>query len=191
MTDLQIGCLVGSLAQGSLNRRLAEALAARAPEGVKITEITIGELPLFNRDMEADCPQSAARFKAEVAATDALLFVTPEHNRSIPAALKNAIDFASHPRGTNVLAHKPAAILGASPGAVGTAAAQAHLRSILPVLDVVLLGQPEMYLQVGIDSFDETGTPQEPLGEHLDRFLDTFVTFARRHRAEPEQARVA
>lgn len=183
MADLLIGCLVGSLAQGSLNRLLAEALASRAPEGVKIAEIPIGDLPLFNRDLEVDYPQVALTFKETLVASDALLFVTPEHNRSIPAVLKNAIDFASHPQGTNALAHKPAAILGASPGPIGTAAAQAHLRSILPTLDMVLMGQPEMYLQVTPTSFDDTGAPEDELAVRLDQFLEKFVAFARRHHA--------
>ncbi|MCC2307984.1 NADPH-dependent FMN reductase [Cellulomonas chengniuliangii] len=183
MADLIVGCLVGSLAQGSLNRLLAEALAARAPEGVKIAEIPIGDLPMFNRDLEADYPRVAVTFKEALAACDALLFITPEHNRSIPAVLKNAIDFASRPKGTNALAHLPAAILGASPGPIGTAAAQAHLRSILPALDVVLMGQPEMYLQVTPASFDATGAPEDALAARLDEFLDTFVAFARRHHA--------
>ena len=117
----------------------------------------IGDLPLYNQDDDQHHAEPVRRMKREIAETDSLLFVTPESNRSIPGVLKNAIDHGSRPRGQNVRVGKPAGVLGASPGAVGTAVAQEHLRSILAVLDVPVQGQPEAYLQLWEGMFDENG----------------------------------
>jgi chromate reductase len=176
---LRIGYVVGSLSATSVNRTVARALVTMAPDDAELREIPIGDLPLFNRDMESDYPPEARALKAAIADVDALLFLTPEHNRSIPAALKNAIDFASRPYGTSPLVGKPAAIAGASPSAVGTAVAQSHLRSILPVLQVVVMGQPELYLSITPHSFDEQGRPEPALGGLLAGFLTSFTVFAR------------
>jgi chromate reductase len=177
---LRIGYLVGSLSSTSVNRRVAETLAALAPGGVELFEIPIDKLPLYNRDLEGHHPPAVEEFRAQVADAEALLFVTPEHNRSIPAALKNAVDLASRPYGASALAGKPGAILGASPSAVGTAAAQAHLRSILPILQVVLMGHPELYLNIKPESFDQDGRPEPALHALLTSFLDEYVSFVRR-----------
>jgi NAD(P)H-dependent FMN reductase len=131
MTRYKVGYLVGSLATASINRRLARALIRLPPEGLEFDEISFRDLPLYSYDYDDDFPPAARAFKAAIAASDAVLFVTPEYNRSIPGGLKNAIDWASRPYGTNAFARKPSAVIGASPGAIGTAVAQQHLRSVL------------------------------------------------------------
>lgn len=143
-----VGCLIGSLSVESINRRLAKALIALAPPELEFTESPIGNLPLYNRDLDGDYPPVAREFKAALAATDAVLFVTPEYNRSIPGALKNAIDWASRPSGTNSFSHKPSAVIGASTGAIGTAVAQQSLRSVLSFCNSPQMGAPEAYIRM-------------------------------------------
>ncbi|WP_345763943.1 NADPH-dependent FMN reductase [Diaminobutyricibacter sp. McL0608] len=141
-----VGYFVGSLSKNSVNRALALALIRLAPSELEFTEIVIKELPLYNRDLDGHFPQEAIEFKASIARQDALLFVTPEYNRSIPGALKNAIDWASRPYGENVIARKATAVIGASPGAIGTAVAQQGLRSILSFLNAPQMNSPEAYI---------------------------------------------
>ena len=131
MNTFTVGYFVGSLAKASLNRKLARALVRLAPEQLRLTEIPFGDLPLYSYDYDANFPPVARAFKEAIAAVDAVLFVTPEYNRSIPGALKNAIDWGSRPFGTNSFTRKPSAVIGTSPGKIGTAVAQQHLRSIL------------------------------------------------------------
>ncbi|QIG51934.1 NAD(P)H-dependent oxidoreductase [Nordella sp. HKS 07] len=141
-----VAVINGSLRQASLNGRLARALALIAKPGLDLLTARIGDLPLYNQDMETELPAAVVRFKQEIAAADAVLFVTPEHNRSIPAALKNAIDWGTRPYGTSVWLDKPGAVIGTSGGAVGTAVAQTHLRGVLTSLGVALMGRPEAYI---------------------------------------------
>ncbi|WP_426520031.1 NADPH-dependent FMN reductase [Diaminobutyricibacter sp. McL0618] len=143
-----VGYFIGSLSEQSINRTLARALMRLAPRELEFTEIVIKDLPLYNRDLDGHFPQSAIDFKASIAEQDALLFVTPEYNRSIPGALKNAIDWASRPHGANVIARKATAVIGASPGAIGTAVAQQGLRSILSFLNAPQMNAPEAYITV-------------------------------------------
>ena len=156
MSHHQIAVIVGSLRKDSLNRRLATALAGLAPPTTTFKQIEIGDLPLYNQDDDANPSAPVLRLKAEITSSHGLLFVTPEYNRSIPGVLKNAIDHASRPYGKSVWAGKPAGILGASVGAIGTALAQQHLRNILAYLDVPTLGQPEAFIhakgEIGPDS---------------------------------------
>jgi chromate reductase len=148
MTTYTVGFLVGSLARESINRKLAQALARLAPaSGLDLREIPIRELPLYSYDYDADFPQVAKDFKRAIADVDAILFVTPEYNRSIPGALKNAIDWASRPWGTNSFTRKPTGIIGTSPGAIGTAVAQQHLRSVLCFCNSPLMNTVEAYIQ--------------------------------------------
>jgi len=140
-----VAVLVGSLRRDSLNLKLARALAKLGKGRFNFNFAELGDLPIYNQDMEADLPASVVRMKKEIAKADAVLFVTPEHNRSIPSVLKNAIDWGTRPWGQNSWAGKPGSIIGTSPGNVGTAAGQAHLRSVMTILDVILLGQPEVY----------------------------------------------
>src|SRR5690606_5384320 len=121
MSNFKVGYFVGSLANNSINRKLAKALVRLAPPELQLREITFHNLPLYSYDYDADYPQVARDFKAAIAAVDAILFVTPEYNRSIPGGLKNAIDWASRPWGQNAFTRKPSGIIGTSPGAIGTA----------------------------------------------------------------------
>ncbi|MFE3292364.1 NADPH-dependent FMN reductase [Rhodococcus sp. NPDC059234] len=144
----QVGVFVGSLSKVSINRRLAKALLRLSSgSNLKLREIPIGNLPLYNHDFDADYPPEGLAFKKAIAAVDALIFVTPEYNRSVPGALKNAIDWGSRPWGQNSFAHKPSAVIGTSPGKIGTAVGQQHLRSILSFVNSPELAQPEAYIQ--------------------------------------------
>ncbi|NLX49681.1 MAG: NAD(P)H-dependent oxidoreductase [Methanospirillum sp.] len=175
MSRIDVAVLVGSLRRGSFNRQLADALPALAPPDFSFHRVEIGDLPLYNQDDDEHQAEPVRRMKREIAEADALLFVTPEYNRSVPGVLKNAIDHASRPHGQNVWAGKPAGVLGVSPGAVGTAVAQGHLRSILAVLDVHVQGQPEAYLQLREGMFDEDGQIGEASRPFLQRWMDGYV----------------
>lgn len=147
MPDYKVGYFVGSLATGSINRTLAKALVKLAPSELAMTEIGFKDLPLYSYDYDANYPPVATAFKNAIASADAVLFVTPEYNRSIPGGLKNAIDWASRPYGKNAFTRKPSAIIGASPGKIGTAVAQQHLRSILAFCNSPLMNAVEAYIQ--------------------------------------------
>jgi len=131
MSTFTVGYLVGSLARASINRKLALALTRLAPVELPMREVPIGDLPLYSYDYDKDYPPAGRALKEAIANVDAVLFVTPEYNRSIPGVLKNAIDWASRPYGHNSFTRKPSAVIGTSPGKIGTAVGQQHLRSIL------------------------------------------------------------
>jgi chromate reductase len=176
-----VGYLVGSLSEHSINRLLSRALLRLAPHDLEFTEIRIGELPLYNRDLDGRFPQVALDFKASVDVQDALLFITPEYNRSIPGALKNAIDWASRPYGENVIARKATAIIGASPGAIGTAVAQQQLRSVLSFLQAPQMNTPEAYIQITPGLISEEGEVTDPGTEmFLRSFMDAFFEYIER-----------
>ena len=147
MSNYKVGYFVGSLSTSSINRLLAKALVRLAPAELDMTEIPLKDLPLYNRDYDDDYPPVATAFKDAIAAVDAVLFVTPEYNRSIPGALKNAIDWASRPYGKNSFARKPSAVIGTSPGKIGTAIGQQHLRSILGFCNSPQMNAVEAYIQ--------------------------------------------
>ena len=147
MTSYKVGYLVGSLSKASINRLLATALVRLAPAELEMSEISFKDLPLYSYDYDANFPPVATAFKDAIAAVDAVLFVTPEYNRSIPGALKNAIDWASRPWGKNSFTRKPSAVIGTSPGKIGTAVAQTHLRSIMAFCNSPLMNSIEAYLQ--------------------------------------------
>ncbi len=147
MTTYKVGTIVGSIASASINRKLAKALAKLAPDGLELTEIPFRDLPIYSYDFDADYPAPARAFKQAIADADAILFVTPEYNRSIPGGLKNAIDWASRPYGTNAFTRKPSAVIGTSPGAIGTAVAQQSLRSVLSFCNSPQMNAPEAYIQ--------------------------------------------
>ena len=138
-------------------------------------------MPLYNQDDDAAPADSVRRLKAEVAAAQGLLFVTPEYNRSLPGVLKNAIDHASRPYGQNAWAGKPAGVLGASVGAIGTAMAQQHLRNILAYLDVPTLGQPEAFIHAKEGLFDEAGNIGEGSRKFLQSWVDRYVAWVKTH----------
>jgi chromate reductase len=180
MSPIKVAVIVGSNRRESINRRLAHALVKLAGDGLDFRLVQIDDLPLYNQDDEANLPPAVVRFKSQIAAADAVLFVTPEHSRSIPAVLKNAIDWGARPWGQNSWTGKIAAVTGMSPGAIGTALAQQHLRQILGAQGVVLSGG-EAYLQFkpGLIATDDTVTDESTRG-FLKSFLDQFATLAGR-----------
>lgn len=186
---LRIGYLVGSLSARSINRQLAQAILELAGDDVALTEIPIGDLPLYNHDLDDDYPPSALALKAAIEASHGLLFVSPEYNRSVPGALKNALDWASRPWGSNSLAGIPAGVIGASIGGTGTSMAQQHLRNILTFLDAPLLLQPEAFIHFTPERFAHDGTiTDESTREFLEEWVIAFTAWVRRF---AEQRRAA
>ncbi|WP_114953037.1 NADPH-dependent FMN reductase [Sphingosinicella terrae] len=178
MTKYQVGYLIGSLATRSINRTLSKALIRLAPQALAFTEIPFRDLPLYSWDYDEDYPEVARAFKAAIKSSDAILFITPEYNRSIPGALKNAIDWASRPYGTNAFARKPTAVIGASPGAIGTAVAQQSLRSVLGFLNAPQMNAPEAYIQFKPGLITEEGeVTNASTEEFLRHFMAEFHIF--------------
>jgi chromate reductase len=180
MTNYTVGYFVGSLSSDSINRRLALALARLAPVNLTFVEIPIGELPLYNRDFDAAYPPVGLEYKALLATVDALLFVTPEYNRSIPGALSNAIDWASRPWGTNSFSGKPSATIGTSPGGIGTAVGQQHLKNILQFSDAPVMGQPEGYIQAKDVITAQGEVTDEATAEFLTGWIAAFAAFVQK-----------
>lgn len=181
MSRYQIAVVVGSLRKDSFNRKLADALVKLAPPEFSFKQLQISDLPLYNQDDDANQAESVKRLKAEVTGAQAVLFVTAEYNRSIPGVLKNAIDHASRPYGQNAWAGKPAGVLGASIGAIGTAVAQQHLRNVLAYLDVPVLGQPEAFIHVKEGLFDEAGNIGADSKQFLQNWMDLYVAWVKKH----------
>ena len=182
MSQYQIAVVVGSLRHDSINRKLANALVRLAPSEFSFQQLEIGDLPLYNEDNDANPPEPVKRLKGEIAAASGLLFVSPEYNRSIPGVLKNALDNASRPYGQNAWAGKPAGVLGASPGTIGTAMAQQHLRNILVYLNVPTLCQPEAFIQIKDGFFDEAGNiPNQNTRRFLQNWLDRYLAWVKQH----------
>lgn len=179
MDKFKVGYIIGSLAKGSINRKLAKALVKLAPKGeLEFTEITYGDLPLYSYDYDANYPEVARKFKQSIAGVDAVLFVTPEYNRSIPGALKNAIDWASRPYGQNSFTRKPSAVIGTSPGKIGTAVGQQHLRSILSFCNSPQMNAPEAYIEFTPGLITDDGeVTVDSTREFLGTFMDSFCTF--------------
>lgn len=181
MTSFRIGYVVGSLSKESINRLLARALIRLAPENLSFVEIPIGDLPLYNRDYDGDYPPAGRALKEAISSVDAVLFVTPEYNRGIPGALKNAIDWASRPWGTNSLARKPSAVIGTSPGKIGTAVGQQSLRSALGFCDSPQMTAPEAYVQFTPGLITEDGTvTEESTEQFLREFIEAYAVFVAR-----------
>lgn len=181
MSQYKVAVIVGSLRKDSFNRKLAHAIERMAPEGFSFEEIAIDALPLYNQDADGNEVEAVRRFRAQIAAADALLFVTPEYNRSISGVLKNALDQGSRPYGQSVWGGKPGAVLGVSVGAIGTALAQQHLRNILAYLDVPLLGQPEMFIQAKDGLFNDDGSIGEGSRGFLQGWLHRYVEWVKKH----------
>ncbi len=176
-----IGYFVGSLSSTSINRTLADALISLAPEQLEFREIPIGGLPLYSPDHDADYPAEARALKAAIEGSDGILFVSPEYNRSIPGALKNAIDWGSRPWGTNSFARKPTGIVGASIGKIGTAVMQSSMRGVLSFLDAPQLNAPEVYVQVEPGTFADDGTLlDDTLAQFLRHYVSEYCAFVQR-----------
>jgi chromate reductase, NAD(P)H dehydrogenase (quinone) len=181
MSTFRIAVLVGSLRNESVNAKLAVALEKLAPSELAFDYLPIGNLPLYNQDDEQQPGAAVEQLRASIRAADGLLLVTPEYNRSVPGVLKNAIDHASRPWGKNAFAGKPAAVIGASPGPIGTAIAQQHLRAILGVLDVPVMAAPEAYVQASDESFDADGSIAADKRAFLKQWVERFAGWVALH----------
>ncbi|KRG68830.1 NADPH-dependent FMN reductase [Pseudoxanthomonas dokdonensis] len=176
MEPIKLVVIVGSLRKASINRKLATALERMLPDGIQASRAGIGELPLYNQEYDADFPAPATAFKAAIEAADALLFVTPEYNHSIPGVLKNAIDFASRPAGRSSFGGKLAAIAGASPGRTASALSQQHLRNVLAAMGVLTMPTPEALVQFSEGLIDDEGRiNDERTRTALQKFIDSYV----------------
>ena len=176
MVTYKVGYFVGSLSSTSINRLLAKALGRLAPPELVLNEIPIKDLPLYSPDFDADYPPVARALKQSIADVDAVLFVTPEYNRSIPGGLKNAIDWASRPWGKNSFARKPTGVIGTSPGAIGTAVAQQSLRGVLCYCNSPLMNQVEAYIQFKPGLITANGeVTDEPTQEFLRNYMVTVL----------------
>ena len=180
-TPMTILGFAGSLRAGSMNRAALRAAQNLVPEGVRLEIFELDGIPPFNQDQESHPPPIVAEFKARIRAADAILFVTPEYNYSVPGVLKNAIDWASRPYGDSAWDGKPAAIMGASGGALGTARAQYHLRQVCVFLDVHLLNRPEVMISNASQRFDAHGVLiDESTRERIRELLQALVDWTRR-----------
>ncbi len=183
MPSYHIAVIVGSLRRDSFNRKLADAMVRLAPADCSFEQLQIGDLPLYNQDDDAHPVEAVKRLKAAIRAAHGLLFVTAEYNRSIPGVLKNAIDHASRPYGQSAWAGKPAGVIGASVGALGTSMAQQHLRNVLAYLDVPTMGQPEAFVQSKDGMFDVAGNIGEGNKKFLQGWMDKYVAWVKKNAA--------
>jgi len=175
MSQLNVAVLVGSLRQASFNRKIAQILSEIAPAELALTIIPIGELPFFNEDLEATPPASWESFRAQIRAADAILFVTPEYNRSVPAVLKNALDVGSRPYGQSVWNGKPGGIISAALGTTGGFGANHHLRQSLVCLNIPILQQPEAYIGAVHTLFDQDGKFDENSRQFLSKYMHAYA----------------
>lgn len=172
----KVGIIIGSLRQGSYNRQIAETFIKIGHPHLDFSVIDISQLPLFSQDLEGDVPSSVETFRQDIRSNDLILIITPEYNRSIPGVLKNALDWGSRPYAKSAFTGKQAAIAGVSPGAIGTAAAQVHLRSILPCIGLTLIRQPEMYITWTQNLLTPDGLPQDDKTTlFFKKFLDALA----------------
>ena len=170
-----VAVMVGSLRRGSFSRMTAHAVAQLAPPTLKLEIVEIGDLPLYNQDLESEPPQSWLTFRERVRQAQALLFVTPEYNRSVPGCLKNAIDVGSRPYGKSVFQAKPGAVISVSPGNLAAFGANHHLRQSMVFLDVFMMQQPEAYVGGAAKLFDEHGQlNSDPTREFLTKFGEAY-----------------
>lgn len=181
MSQYQIAVIVGSLRKESFNQKLADALIKLGPADFSFKQLQIKDLPLYNQDDDNNQAPAVQQLKAELTASQGLLFVTPEYNRSVPGVLKNAIDHASRPYGQSAWAGKPAGVIGTSIGAIGTALAQQHLRNILAYLDVPTLGQPEAFVHAKEGLFDDNGNIGAGSKDFLQGWMDQYVAWVKKH----------
>ena len=181
MASYRIAVVVGSLRKDSFNKKLANALEKLFPADFSFTRVRIDDLPLYNQDNDGNPSAQVTRLKGEISAAQGLLFVTPEYNRSIPGVLKNAIDNASRPYGQSAWNGKPAGVIGASVGPIGTAMAQQHLRNILAYLNVPTLGQPEAFIHNKEGLYDAAGNIGETSLKFLQGWVNEYVAWVKKH----------
>ncbi len=176
-----VAVFVGSLRRDSWNRKLAKALIVLAPESLKLEIVEIGNLPFYNQDLEENPPKEVNEFRQRVKSADAVLFVTPEYNRSVPAVLKNAIDMGSRPYGQNTWNGKPGAVISCTTGALGAFGANHHLRQSLVFVNVPTMGQPEAYIGNAASLFDDKGNLiNDSTRDYLKKFLQAFEQWIER-----------
>jgi len=181
-TPHTVAILVGSLRKASFSRKMALAAARLAPASLKLEIVEIGDLALYDEDAEADAPASWTRFRDQMKAAQAVLFVTPEYNRSVPGVLKNAIDVGSRPYGQSVFNGKPAAVISVSPGAIGAFGANHHLRQSLVFLNVPTMQQPEAYIGGAASLFDDAGEIVIPgTKDFIGKFMASFAAWVETH----------
>lgn len=177
-SEFPVAVLVGSLRKEFINRKMARAIAALAPSSLKLHIVEIGELPLYNQDDDANPPAPWTGFRERINASDAVLFVTPEYNRSVPGVLKNALDVGSRPYGKSAWSAKPTAIVSASPGAIGGFGANHHLRQSLVFLNMPAMPEPEAYIGGADKLFDQSGNlTNEPTRAFLQKFMQSFAAW--------------
>ena len=176
-----VAVLVGSLRKQSINRKVALALVELAPANLQLKIVEIGDLPLYNEDIDVTPPAAYSTFRQHVSSSDAVLFVTPEYNRSVPAPMKNAIDVGSRPYGKSAWAGKPGAVISVSPGAIGGFGANHHLRQSLVFLNVPCMQQPEAYLGGAGSAFDEAGKLSESVRPFLQGFINAYADWVERN----------
>lgn len=180
MKQYKIALLVGSLRQDSFNQQLADGLIKLAPENFVFKQSEIGDLPLYNQDDDDNQAPAVKRLKQEILDSDGVLFVTPEYNRSVPGVLKNALDNASRPYGQSAWDGKPAGVIGASIGSIGTAMAQQHLRNTLAFLNVPVLSQPEAFIHVQDGLFGPDGEIGPASRDFLQTWMDSYVAWVKK-----------
>lgn len=181
MSDISVAVIVGSLRKDSINRKVAQAVTRLNAPGLTFKFIEIGDLPLYNSDFEESPPPAVVKFREEITAAQALLFISPEYNRSLPGVLKNAIDVGSRPMGHNNWGKKPGGLFGASPGAIGTAVMQAHLRDVVAAVGVTVFSGPEVYLTVKDGFFTDSGDFNEGTSKFLQGWMDGYVAFVKKN----------
>ena len=173
MANYKIAIIVGSLREGSINRKVARSICSIQGDNLDCTMVEIGNLPLYNQDLDPDFPPAEwVAFRDRVRVADGILFSTPEYNRSMPGVLKNAIDVGSRPYGKSVWSKKPGAVISVTPGGLGAFGANHHLRQSCVFLDIPMMQQPEAYLSNAADLFDEAGAVRD---EKVARFLRNFI----------------
>lgn len=180
MSDINVAVIVGSLRKDSINRKLAHEVVKLNAPGLNFRFIEIGDLPLYNFDFEDSPPPAVMKFREQVAAAQAYLFISPEYNRSVPGVLKNAIDVGSRPMGHNNWGKKPAGLFGATTGAIGTAVMQAHARDVLAAVGVTIFSGPEVYLTIKDGFYTENGDLNDGTKKFLQGWMDGYTAFVKK-----------
>jgi chromate reductase len=181
LAQIKIAVIVGSIRKDSFNKKLALALAKLAPADFLFETVRIDDLPHYNQDDDGNPSAEVTRLKTQITASQGLLFLTPEYNRSVPGVLKNAIDHASRPYGKSVFSGKPGAVIGMTVSPIGTAAAQQHLRNIMAYLNIPTLGQPEVFLTNKEGFFKEDGSLNESTEKFMQGWMDQYVAWVKKH----------